>query len=248
MDNWLLASYRDWLSPIVGRLKEKLLEQRYLHIDETPVQVLGEPGRKNTTDSYMWVYSSIKDSPHPIRMFCYQPGRSGVFPQKFLKSYQGYIHTDAYKGYEKVAGVTRCFCWAHLRRYFVDALPKDTRNAETTLPSQAIDFINKLFDLEKRLEVLSPEGRKEQRLIQEKPVLDAFWSWAETASVGILPKSKLGKAFTYAFNQKEGLMNYLQDGNCALSNNLAENSIRPFTIGRNYVPFQVMCCNSSCTA
>lgn len=53
MSNWILASYRDWLSPVVGLLKEKLLEQNYLHIDETPVQVLLEPGRKNTTDSYM---------------------------------------------------------------------------------------------------------------------------------------------------------------------------------------------------
>ena len=44
---------RDRLSPVVGLLKEKLLEQNYLHIDETPVQVLLEPGRKNTTDSYM---------------------------------------------------------------------------------------------------------------------------------------------------------------------------------------------------
>ena len=60
MSNWILASYRDWLSPIVGLLKEKLLEQNYLHIDETPIQVLGELGRKNTTDSYMWVYCSIK--------------------------------------------------------------------------------------------------------------------------------------------------------------------------------------------
>ena len=62
--------------------------------------------------------------------------------------------------------------------------------------------------------------------------MDAFWSWSETASVGILPRSKLGEAFTYAFHQKKGLMNYLEDGNCSISNNLAENSIRPFTIGR----------------
>lgn len=232
MSNWILASYRDWLSPVVGLLKKKLLEQEHLHIDETPVQVLDEPGRKNTTDSYMWVYCSIKDSRYPIRMFSYHPGRSGTFPQKFLEGYHGYIHTDAYKGYEKVTGITRCFCWTHLRRYFVDALPKDTQGAQATIPSRAIAYINKLFDIEKKLEVLSPERRKEQRLIQEKPVLDAFWSWSETASGGILPKSKLGEAFTYAFHQKEGLMNYLQDGNCSISNNLAENSIRPFTIGR----------------
>lgn len=128
--------------------------------------------------------------------------------------------------------VTRCFCWSHLRRYFVDAVPKGMQDKETTIPAQAIGFINKLFELEKNLEVLSAEGRREQRLIQEKPVLEAFFTWAEKTSADILPKSKLGAAFTYLFNQKVGLMNYLLDGNCAMSNNLAENSIRPFTIGR----------------
>lgn len=82
------------------------------------------------------------------------------------------------------------------------------------------------------MEILSAEGRKKQRLIQEKPVLDAFWSWAETTTKEIPPRSKLGAAFTYAFNQKEVLMNYLLDGNCSISNNPAENCIRPFTIGR----------------
>ena len=128
--------------------------------------------------------------------------------------------------------ITRCFCWTYLRRYFVDSLPKDANSPQATIPAQAIRYINRLFELEKNLEVLSPEGRKEECLIQEKPVLEAFWSWAETVSAGILPKSKLGKAFTYAFNQKNGLMNYLLDGNCSISNNLAENSIRPFTMGR----------------
>jgi hypothetical protein len=180
----------------------------------------------------MWVYSSIKNCEHPVRLFEYQPGRSGKYPQEFLKDYTGFLHTDAYKGYEKVSGITRCFCWSHLRRYFVDALPKDVDSSEVTIPAQAIGYINKLFEIEKKLEILSPEGRKEQRLLQEKPVLDAFWSWAEVSAKGILPKSKLGQAFIYAKNQKEGLMNYLLDGNCALSNNLAENSIRPFTIGR----------------
>lgn len=232
MANWIMVSYRDWLSPVVGLLKKKLLKQQYLHIDETPVQVLNEPGRKNTTDSYMWVYGSIKGCKKPIRYFDYRPGRSGKYPQEFLKGFHGYIHTDAYKGYEKVEGITRCFCWTHLRRYFVDALPKDVKSSEATIPAQAIEYINKLFSIEKRLEIFTPEGRKKQRLEEEKPILEAFWSWAEKASGEGLPNSKLGEAFTYAFNQKEGLMNYLGDGNCSISNNLAENSIRPFTIGR----------------
>lgn len=126
MSNWILTSYRDWLSPVVGLLHTKLLVQEYLHNDETPVQVMNEPGRKNTTDSYMWVYCSIKGVRNPIRQFVYQPGRSGKYPQSHLEGYHGFIHTDAYKGYEKVTGIIRCVCWSHLRRYFVDALPKES--------------------------------------------------------------------------------------------------------------------------
>ena len=232
MSNWILVSYRDWLSPVVNRLKEELLKQSYLHIDETTVQVMNEVGRKNTTDSYMWVYCSTKSGSRQIRFFDYKPGRSGAFPQNFLKGYKGFIHTDAYKGYEKVEGITRCLCWTHMRRYFVDALPKDLNDPGGTIPSQAITYINKIFEIEKKLEVLSAVGRKAQRLEQEVPVLNAFWSWAEKTSMGVLPKSKLGTAFQYALGNKDGFMNYLLDGNCVISNNLAENSIRPFTIGR----------------
>jgi len=232
MSNWLLASYRYWLEPVVELLKKKLLEQNYLHIDETTVQVLGEENRKNTTDSYMWVYCSIKKAENPVRYFEYQPGRSGDYPKDFLDGYAGYIHTDGYRGYEKVTGVTRCMCWSHLRRYFVDALPKDIKSPQATIPAEAIQRINQLFEFEKRLEVLTPEKRKEERRILETEILDGFWTWAESVSKDVAPESKLGKAFTYAFNQKDGLMNYLLDGNCAISNNLAENSIRPFTVGR----------------
>ena len=150
--------------------KTELLKQRYLHIDETHVQVLKEPGR------------------------------SGKYPEAFLREYEGYIHTDAYSGYNAVSGVKRCLCYTHLRRAFVDALP--------------------------------PDQKKKERLIREKPLLEAFWSWAEKSAIGELPKSKLSKAFHYALNNREGFWNYLEDGNCSISNSLAENCIRPFVIGR----------------
>lgn len=79
---------------------------------------------------------------------------------------------------------------------------------------------------------ITPDERKITRLEKEKPILDAFWSWIDSIKHSCLPKSKLGKAVNYAVNNKEGSMNYLLDGNCAISNNLSENSIRPFTIGR----------------
>lgn len=114
----------------------------------------------------------------------------------------------------------------------MDALPKDIKSPEATLPSTAILYCKKLFEIEEKLSSLTPDERKQQRLEQEKPVLDAFWSWVDKNANSCLPKSKLYTAFNYAINQKEGLMNYLQDGNCSISNNLAENSIRPFTVGR----------------
>ena len=232
MANWIMAASRDWLAPLVELMHQKLLQEKYLHSDETPVQVMNEEGRKNTTDSYMWVYSTGRYCKHPIRIFEYQPGRSGNYPQEFLKGFKGYLHTDAYSGYKKVAQITRCLCWAHLRRNFVDALPKDIRSPDATLPSQGITYCNKLFEIEKTFEKLSSEECKSERLRQEKPVLDAFWTWVDSTRSKVLPKSKLSQALNYALSHKQELMNYLEDGNCSISNNLAENSIRPFTIGR----------------
>ena len=232
MCNWLLVVYRDWLQYIVRRLKQELLKQNYLHIDETHVQVLREPGRKNTSDSYMWVYCSIKDAANPVRYFEYQPGRGGKYPEEFLRGYQGYIHTDAYSGYNGVEGVKRCLCYTHLRRAFVDALPKDVHDSEATKPAEAILRLNKLFEIEAELESLPPEQKKKERLIREKEHLEDFWSWAEKNALGELPKSKLSTAFHYALNNQQEFFNYLEDGHCSISNSLAENCIRPFVIGR----------------
>ncbi|WP_243002011.1 IS66 family transposase, partial [Eubacterium sp. AF22-8LB] len=69
-----------WLKPLTGRMHEILLESKHAHADETPVQVLNEPGKKATTKSYMWVYSSIKESSYPIRLFVYAPNRCGYNP------------------------------------------------------------------------------------------------------------------------------------------------------------------------
>ncbi len=234
MANWLIAATRDWLIPIVDLMHEKLLKHSHLHVDETVFQVMKETNRKNTTNSYMWVYGSAKTNPQHIRIFEYQPGRSGSYAKEFLEGYKGYLHTDAYAGYNKVTDVTKCFCWAHLRRKFVDALPKDIKNSKSTIPSQGIEFCNELFSIEKELESLDSDQRKIQRLKRELPILDVFWSWIDSLqnSGTILPKGKLLTAVNYAQNHKIEFMNYLKDGDCVISNNLAERSIRPFTIGR----------------
>lgn len=101
------------------------------------------------------------------------------------------------------------FSWSHLRRHFVDALPKDVKSLEDTFPCAGIAHCNKLFELEKKYVSLTPENRKQMRLEHKRPVLEAFGTWVNEHT----SKSKLNAAFKYAINQKEGLMNYLQDGN-----------------------------------
>ena len=232
LSNWIMKTSEEWLYPVVEKLEEELLKNKYLHADETPVQVLNEDGKKNTTKSYMWVYSTTNNANRGIRIFKYTAGRKGDYAKDFLKNFSGYLHTDGYAGYNKVKDIHQCLCWAHMRRYFKDALPKDLKSEKTNLPSKGIAYCNKLFEWERKFKDLTPEEREIKRLENEKPLLEAFWSWVETESPRVLPKSKIGAAFQYALNHKEKLETYLEDGNCQISNNIAENSIRPFTIGR----------------
>ncbi|WP_081371922.1 IS66 family transposase [Selenomonas ruminantium] len=124
-------------------------------------------------------------------------------------------------------------CWAHARRYFVEALPPDLKQeeADTSISGQAVKRIKELLALE-TLADKTPEERQQERLRLEKDKLEAFFVWLEKVQPGTLPKSALGKAVNYALNHREGLSIYLNDGNAALSNNICERAIRSFTIGR----------------
>jgi len=174
LSSWIMKTSEEWLSPVVARLREKLLEEAYIHADETPVQVMKEPGRSNRSKSYMWVYTTSRHSKRPIRVFDYRAGRAGAHASEFLSGFRGYLHTDAYSGYEKVKDVTRCLCWSHNRRYFHDALPKDLKSAEATLPRRGVRFCNDLFKIEELCRDLPPEEREIKRLELASPVLEAY--------------------------------------------------------------------------
>ena len=231
MANWVIRSSQDHFEPVIRHLQKELLKREVIHCDETPVQVLKEEGKKPQTKSYMWLYRTGNDGKAPIILYDYQPSRSGENAASYLKDFKGYVHSDGYSGYNKLDGITRCGCWAHLRRKFVEAIP-DKKAADAPLTSAEIgrDYCNQLFKVEESLKDLTPEERFCKRLELEKPILEAFWCWLE--SLKVLKGSALGKAVTYAMNQRPFMENYLLDGRCALSNNAAENAIRPFTVGR----------------
>ncbi len=227
--NWVIRTSRDWLEPVWEVMKRHLLQEAVVHADETVVQILKEPGKKASSESRMWVYSAGNCSKVPAVLFEYQPSRSGEHARRFLDGFHGYLVTDGYIAYDKVADVTRCGCWAHNRRKLEEALPK-TKNKEGSTAAIGLDYCNRLFKLEESFVELSVEEREKQRQEKVKPILDAYWSWLDT--VDALDGSGLGKAVTYARNQKELLNAFMLDGRIAISNNRAENAIRPFAVGR----------------
>ena len=74
------------------------------------------------------------------------------------------------------------------------------------------------------------EKRKQLRLEKEKPVLEAFWSWLDQQKP--VRNTRLDKAVNYVLNRRDIAETYLEDGRCSFTNNLSENAIRPFAVGR----------------
>lgn len=247
MSNWMLKASSAYLTSLYKRMHEILLTKEVVHADETEVEVLHEPGKEPTAKSYMWMYRTGSDS-KPLVLYDYRTGRSGDYAKEFLSGFKGYLHVDGYAGYNKVNNVLLVGCWAHSRRKFdetLKALPKGKVNPEQSIAAKGLDYCNRLFAIEKTLENCSFEERYQQRLEQSKPILDEFFAWIEKMSdpqnaEGVLPNSTLGKAVTYARNQKEKLLQFLKDGRLELSNNRGERSIKPFVIGRRNWLF----CNS----
>ena len=227
--NWVIRAATDWLLPLWETMKTHLLNQAVIHADETVIQVLKEEGKKPSSESRMWVYCSGNTGAAPIILYEYQPTRSGEHARRFLEGFHGFLQTDGYSGYNKVPEVTRCGCWAHQRRKYEEAMPK-TGTVEGSAATQGFENCNQLFAIEKDLKELNPDDRKLKRQERSRPVLEAYWSWLET--VNALQGSKLGEAITYSKNQKATLNTFLEDGRIELSNNRAENAIRPFVVGR----------------
>lgn len=230
--NWIIYCSSHYLEPLYEYFHRKMLQRNYLMADETRIQVLKEDGRAATTQSFMWLYRTGEDKLPPIILYEYTETRSGENVARFLKGFRGYLETDGYQGYNLVPDIKRCVCWAHIRRYWLEAIPKGKEYDYTHPAVQGFQFCEKLFSLEKRIDAhhYRSENRKKYRLKWEKPVLEAFWSWLERQRP--VKGSRLDKAVIYTRNQKTYAETYLEDGSCSFSNNASENCIRPFTCGR----------------
>ena len=232
MANWLIRSTADWLEPVYEHMRRVLLAEDITHADESTLQVLKEPGKKANTESYMWLYRTGKHAERPIVLFEYQPTRSSSHPKRFLDGFNGYIHTDGYAGYHNLGpGKVVVGCWAHMRRKLDEALKSlSEEDRDRATANKGYQLCNKLFALEAEWADLPPGERLKNRILESKPLAEAFFDWAKTANA--IPQSPVGKAAHYALKQQPWLMNIFLDGRLEISNNRAERSIKPFVIGR----------------
>lgn len=214
--------------------REELLLFPVIGIDETRVQVMDEPGRKNTDLSYMWVFRG-HGAVKPVIWFEYHPTRSAQIALAHLKNYAGYVQTDGLSTYDVELGknlhAVHAGCWSHTRRNFYDA----AKNTETkSNANTALGFIGQLYKIEDeaREKKLSYDDIRKLRDEKARPILDAFRLWLDDRVHHVAPKCLLGKAIKYALNEWTKLLVYLQDGRIPIDNNLVENAIRPFVVGR----------------
>jgi len=221
-------------------LKNEILSGPLIQIDETPVQVFKEPGKKNSSKSYMWIFRG-GSSEHPGIIFEYHPTREGDVAAAFLNGYSGAVQTDGYSGYgflDKKPTISHMGCWAHARRKFMDVIKAGGTNKDgkprAGAADQALKYIRKLYKIEKEAKEMGLTGEDlvQEREAKAKPVLDEFKLWLDVKFEEVPPKSLLGKAIGYALNQWHRLIVYVETSHLTLDNNMAENTIRPFAIGR----------------
>jgi transposase len=231
---WAIKVY-ERAKPLLKIMEENIRAGPLLGMDETPVQVLNEGDRKNTTKSYMWVARGGRTG-KPVLLYRYYPTRSAEFLVEHLKGYKGYLQCDGYPAYDeqgkrKDRTIKLVGCWAHVRRKYFDVI-KAAGNS--SIAREALKRIRQLYKIEKqaRLTRMPPDKIKALRQMESKKLVEDFKKWIDELVAEVPPKSTLGKAIAYTLNEWPKLTVFLEDGHIPIDNNLVENAIRPFVVGR----------------
>ena len=228
MDGWVMR-VGDFFQPMVSAIGRELVQDSYIQADETPVGVQMHDRRGKNHQAYLWQYGK----PGASVVFDFRMGRGREGPKRFLGQFEGILQTDGYAAYEQVGGpkMVHACCWAHSRRKFIEALKlhPDNRTA-----ARIVARMDDLFsiDAEARSANLDFAARHKLRLERSRPLLDVLKPEIEAVQHEALPASALGKAARYTLALWPKLLRFLEHSEIELSNNLAENSMRPVVLGR----------------
>lgn len=231
--NWAMLA-AEKCKVLVDIMIEEIRGGPVIRMDETSLQVLNEPGRPAESKSYMWVAMGYALCEKPLVIYQYHPTRSGEVPKKILQDYKGFLQTDGYDGYnqiEKTNEIAHVGCFAHARREFEKAMKQSKKSK---IAYKGLNYIRRIYIIENDLrgKKYEPDVFIEKRKAAVMPVLDEFHNWLLEQQVNILPEGYTGKAVSYALNQWHKLVRYVDHHLLTPDNNLVENAIRPFVMGR----------------
>lgn len=228
LDGWVLR-VGELLMPMVGAMRQELLRGTYIQADETPVEVQMEEGCGKNHQAYLWQYGQ----PGGGAVFDFQASRGRDGPKQFLGQFAGRLQTDGYAAYDHIGGpgMVHAGCWSHAERYFSEVLEL---NPKDPLATPIVERIDELFaiDAQARQQGLSLEARDGLRQEKAPPLLEVIRQQIEVARRQVLPSSQLAKACKYTLSLWDKLTRFLEYPELELSNNLAENSMRPVAVGR----------------
>ena len=238
MANWAIAVAKK-LEGLIKLMRAELLSSPYLHCDETYFQVMDEPLRANTSQSYMWVTTGGANG-RRVALYQYSRTRNAAFIKDFLAEYRGFLQTDGYEGYTAIGekeGIVHVGCWAHARRKFVD---EHKISEGRSSAAEMLDLIRMLYDIERaqRKTFFGEGGSKDEaaflaaRREAATPILGRIDAFLSTKAAEVPPQTLLGKAIAYTGGMWPRLVRYLDCSYLTPDNNEAERAIRPFTIGR----------------
>lgn len=228
------------LEPLAQQIKDFVFASEQLHCDDTIVKVM-DPGKGKTKTGRIWTY--VRDGrPHgnkdPVAAcYFYSPDRKAIHPEEHLKNYEGVMHADAYAGYNNLyigsqnaeACITEAGCWAHTRRKFYEVT---VLSDNAVIASETVEQISKMYEIEEKIRGSSPEVRHKARQEKTKKLLEELFEFWKKAHSKLPNKSRTSKAIQYAFNNKDALMRFLDDGKIEIDNNAAERALRVVAIGR----------------
>lgn len=227
LDGWALQT-AEALMPLGNALKEAVLDTDVLFSDDSIIPLL-ERGRGKTRKARVWVYVRGGTGP-PLAAYDFSIDRSKQRPLEYLGDYAGYIHADAYSGYEELFAkqdVVEVGCWCHARRGFDEAM--SSRPGEA---SEILGRIRVLYQHERQIRDVAPDRRHAYRQQHVRPVVKGLFERIDELRTTTLPAEPLRKAVQYVCNQRAALERFLDDGRLEADNNTAENAIRPLAIGR----------------
>ena len=225
------------LITIRAQLIERILQSHYVQVDETFTKLMDPDRRGRSRDAYLWGYHAPLEK---VVVFEFSPTRSGTilydfFPDKWC----GVVQTDGAAMYPSVfkhrPNITHIECIAHLRRYVVDALKSDER--------QAVPLYKDISELYRLERVAKDRGLTDQqrgyfRHAKAKPVLKRLQAQFRELEHTAPQTGNLRGAVTYAKNRWQHLSGYAKTGfgHVHIDNNRMEDKFRPTKVGlRNYL-------------